>query len=298
MKQSEAFFLDLISKGENEMIEFKIRLLNQHDIAKVLTAFANTTGGYLFIGIGDKGEIIGLSDEEALVTLTRLNNICSSILPYPFEVDKISIKGRKIVYVEIEKAPLAVEYLSTGNGEFYIRKGPKNIKVKTETKLFSVGANEIKPKGEIIGFVAMSFRDEEEPSLIDFFRSMLRSAKRTKLPIKLKRIDLAEGDFEISQQIMIEIKNANFVLADFTLNPHNVYFEVGFARGVEKPIIQTAKKGTPLQFDVRNWKTLFYRNATELEELLIPRLKEIYKSMTNQFDMNNSKYNKTLSNNE
>jgi hypothetical protein len=150
--------------------------------------------------------------------------------------------------------------------------------------MFSVGANEIKPKGEIIGFVAMSFRDEEEPSLIDYYNAMLRAAIRTNLPIKLTRIDLAEGDFEISQQIMIEIENANFVLADFTLSPHNVYFEVGFARGVKRPIIQTAKKGTQLQFDVRNWKTLFYRNATELEETLMPKLKETYKSLTNNLE--------------
>lgn len=280
MKHSETYFLDIISQGENEKVEFKTRLLNQHDIAKVLTAFANTDGGHLIIGVADKGEVVGLSDEEALSTISRLTKICSSIFSFPFEVDSVVIQGRQIVYAQIDKAPKHLVPVSTGSGEFYIRKGDGNNKVTRETRMFSVGANEVNPKGEIIGFIAMSFRDEEEPSLIDYYNAMLRAAERTKLPIKLTRIDLTEGDYEISQQIMVEIEKAQFVLADFTLSPHNVYFEAGYARGVKKPIIQTAKKGTQLQFDVRNWKTLFYRNATELEETLVPKLKEIYKSLT------------------
>lgn len=279
MQLSEASLLDILTQGENEMVEFKTRLLNQNEIAKVLTAFANTNGGHLFIGVGDKSEITGLSEEEISATINRLTTICSSLFSFPFEVNSLSIQGRNIVHVLIEKAPKHLEPIATSNGEFYIRKGDENIRKTLETRMFSDGTSEIKPKGEIIGFVAMSFRDEEEPSLIDYYKAMLRAAERTKLPIKLTRIDLAEGDFEISQQIMVEIEKVNFVLADFTLNPHNVYFEVGFARGVKKQIIQTARKGTSLQFDVRNWKTLFYRNATELEETLIPKLKDIYKAL-------------------
>ena len=280
MKRSETHLLEIISQGENEEIEFKTRLLNQHDIAKVLTAFANTNGGYLFIGVSDEGEIVGLSADDTTLTVGRLTTICASLFAYSFELDHLSLQGRSIVYAKIGKAPAHLVPVATANGEIYIRKGEGNIKVSLKTKKFSAGTSEIKNKGQIIGFVAMSFRDEEEPSLIDYYNAMLRAAERTKLPIKLTRIDLAEGDFEISQQIMVEISNSNFVLADFTLNPHNVYFEVGFARGFKKEIIQTARKGTSLQFDVRNWKTLFYRNATELEEALIPRLKDLYKALT------------------
>lgn len=280
MKQDEQYYLDLISQGETDKIEFKTRLLNEHDIAKVLTAFANTNGGYLLVGIGDKGQILGMSDEEALATRYRLNKICSSIFTYPFDVDIAKAQGRNIVYAHIDKAPEHFQPITTGSGELFIRKGDGNIKVTLETRMFSEGANEIKKKGEIIGFIAMSFRNEEEPALIDYYNAMLRAADRSQLPIKLTRIDLQDGDYEISQQIMNEIEKSSFVIADFTLSPHNVYFETGFARGVKKRIIQTARKGTVLQFDVRNWTTLFYRNATELEENLIPKLKSVYKDLT------------------
>jgi nucleoside 2-deoxyribosyltransferase len=123
----------------------------------------------------------------------------------------------------------------------------------------------------------MSFRNEEEPSLVDYFSAMQRAVRETRLPIRICRIDLQEGDYEISQQIMDEIDTADVVLADFTLRPSNVYFELGYARGREKYVIQTArKKDTTLEFDVRNWRTIFYRNATELEASLIPALKTAY----------------------
>ena len=73
----------------------------------------------------------------------------------------------------------------------------------------------------------------------------------------------------ISAGRLDEIDKADLVIADFTLSARNVYFKPGFARGRGKHIIQTARQGTALEFDVRNWGTVFYRNATELEEALI-----------------------------
>jgi hypothetical protein len=131
------------------------------------------------------------------------------------------------------------------------------------------------PPEKVVVFVAMSFREEEEPALVDYYEAMKRAAKATDYPIELDRID-EPGDFEISQEIMDRIQAADIVIADFTLSPPNVYFEAGFARGCPKRIIQLARKETHLEFDVRNWHTLFYRNATELEAKLMPELVGAY----------------------
>lgn len=272
--------LAFISQGETNRIEFKTRLLNQHDIAKVLTAFANTDGGIVIFGIHENGSIIGLSEEEAIKTEKRLQNLCNSIFSYPFEVGKVIIDGRYIVFANIEKAPPHLLPLTTATGQYYIRRNNGTIRSSLEDRVFPSANEKPIPSGEIVGFVAMSFRDEEDPALIDYYRAMQRAVDKTKLPIKLSRIDLQEGDYEISQQIMSKIDKCSFLLADFTLSPHNVYFEIGYARGAKKKIIQTARKGVVLQFDVRNWNTLFYRNATELEEKLIPKLESVYKELT------------------
>jgi nucleoside 2-deoxyribosyltransferase len=108
-----------------------------------------------------------------------------------------------------------------------------------------------------------------EPGHVDYFEAMKRAAAASRHNIALVRIDLKEGDYEISSEIMAEINKADFVIADFTLSSSNVYFELGCARGVGKPIVQSCRKGTTLEFDVRSWRTVFYRNATDLEQKLI-----------------------------
>jgi len=125
-------------------------------------------------------------------------------------------------------------------------------------------------KKKFIIFVAMSFCTEEESSLVDYYKSMERAAGRCSTSnIILRRIDEMQGDYEITQALMKEIDNSDVVLADFTLSPQNVYYEVGYARGKGKTLIRIARKDTRLEFDVRNSRTLTYRNATELEELLV-----------------------------
>jgi nucleoside 2-deoxyribosyltransferase len=111
---------------------------------------------------------------------------------------------------------------------------------------------------------------------VGYYRGIKRAVEGVSLSIELRWIDFVDGDSEISQQIMDEIDQAEIVITDFTLSARNVYFELGYARGKQKRIIQTARKETTLEFAVRNWRTMFYRNATELEEKLVPELRAAY----------------------
>lgn len=118
-------------------------------------------------------------------------------------------------------------------------------------------------------FVAMSFRHEEEPALIDYWHAMQRAAARAGGEFDLRRIEELDGDYEIIERIFREIEVADLVIADLTMAPANVYLELGYARGKGKPIIQTCREDTPLEFDVRGRRTLTYRNAATLEEKLL-----------------------------
>jgi nucleoside 2-deoxyribosyltransferase len=118
----------------------------------------------------------------------------------------------------------------------------------------------------------MSFREEEEPALVDYWQAMLRAADKARREFSLIRLDQVEGDYEIVDQIYKEIDAAHMVIADLTLSPHNVYLEIGYARGRGKRVIQTCRDDTQLEFDVRGRRTLIYRNATILEEKLLGEL--------------------------
>ena len=55
----------LIAQGEHQQQDFKYEISDARKIARTLSAFANTDGGRLLIGVKDNGKIAGVrSDEE------------------------------------------------------------------------------------------------------------------------------------------------------------------------------------------------------------------------------------------
>lgn len=54
----------LIAQGEGLQLDFKFRVDDQKKIARTLSAFANSEGGKLLIGVKDNGKINGVNPEE------------------------------------------------------------------------------------------------------------------------------------------------------------------------------------------------------------------------------------------
>ena len=50
----------LIAEGEHQQQDFKFEISDARKIAKTLSAFANTDGGKLLIGVKDNGKIAGV----------------------------------------------------------------------------------------------------------------------------------------------------------------------------------------------------------------------------------------------
>jgi hypothetical protein len=275
----------LIAGGESSTVEFKLQVPPDHVLAADLSAFANSQRGTLILGVNDKGEIIGLTEPQAQEALTRLRRVASSVLPMPAEISDARLGGKIIVYADVSPAPDYLRPIVTATGQVYLRRGSTSRLVGTTDALTLEGQQSLQVSSErqCSVFIAMSFRQEQEPALVDYYSAIRRAVAATNLPLELTRIDLVEGYYEISQRIMDEIDRCDIVVADFTLTPTNVYFEPGYARGCKnKQIVQTARKDTVLEFDVRNWRTEFYRNATELEEKLIPVLRSAYARATQQ----------------
>tara|TARA_R110000850_G_scaffold152385_1_gene275586 strand:+ start:639 stop:1325 length:687 start_codon:yes stop_codon:yes gene_type:complete len=61
---SEEDLHNKISKGEHQQQDFKFRIDSSQKIAKTLSAFANTDGGSLLIGVKDNGKIAGIDPQE------------------------------------------------------------------------------------------------------------------------------------------------------------------------------------------------------------------------------------------
>jgi hypothetical protein len=94
----------------------------------------------------------------------------------------------------------------------------------------------------------------------------------------LKADDMV-GPGVIMEDIIREIQSARLIVADITPANPNVYFEVGYARALGKPIILLAQKGTRLPFDVAGFRVLFYEDSiggkARLDESLRKHVAEV-----------------------
>ncbi len=140
----EASILGLIEKGESETVEFKSTMrMNLHSRKpgkeieqawlKGVSAFLNTNGGTLLLGVTDAGEINGLEQdvfENADKCQLHFKNLIAKGLGV--DVSKfirfsvVPIGGKTVGVVQCVKASRPV-YLRDGNKEnFYIRNGPSS----------------------------------------------------------------------------------------------------------------------------------------------------------------------------
>lgn len=121
-------------------------------------------------------------------------------------------------------------------------------------------------------FVMMSIqRDDAEAE------DVLHSIKRAtgKFDIECTRVDEVHHSGKISDLILEYIKTSKYLICDISSERPNVYYELGYAHGIEREVILIAKQGSPLHFDIKDYNTIFYRNMTELESGVEARIKAI-----------------------
>lgn len=59
-----AYLQELLSHGEHQQQDFKFEISDARKIARSLSAFSNTEGGRLLVGVKDNGKIAGVRSEE------------------------------------------------------------------------------------------------------------------------------------------------------------------------------------------------------------------------------------------
>ncbi len=62
---------ELVGQGENEQTEFKRLVHSPSKIAKPITAFANTSGGVILIGVDDDKRIVGIHSEKETLEIVH-----------------------------------------------------------------------------------------------------------------------------------------------------------------------------------------------------------------------------------
>jgi hypothetical protein len=80
--------------------------------------------------------------------------------------------------------------------------------------------------------------------------------------IEAHRADETYGPGLIIADVVREISNSEFVIAEITPPNPNVYYEIGYAHAINKPTILLADSNLgKLPFDISGFRTLFYENS-------------------------------------
>ena len=122
------YLLGLISEGEHQQQDFKYRVSDAVKLAKSVSAFANTEGGRLLIGVRDDGHLSGVRSEEEIYMMHQAAyRYCRPEASIKF--DTYHVEGRTIVVTTVppsDRRPIcAID--ETGKSCAYIRIADENI---------------------------------------------------------------------------------------------------------------------------------------------------------------------------
>ena len=143
------YLLELISEGEHQQQDFKYRVDDARKLARSVSAFANTEGGRLLIGVRDDGHIAGVRTEgEIYVMHQAAYKYCQPEASIRF--DTYHADGKAVVIATVppsDKRPVCAPD-EDGNMRAYIRIKDENI--VASPVLYTLLKESQKPQGALL----------------------------------------------------------------------------------------------------------------------------------------------------
>lgn len=128
---TDSEILQLISKGETSIVEFKTKILQPQILSREVSAFANTKGGNVLVGVDERQGIVGCDREQ----LRRV-----------FEAAQQNIKGNidlALDFVEVDGKDVGVITVGESHGVVSLRDG---IFVRRGSEVIAMTPQEIQKR--------------------------------------------------------------------------------------------------------------------------------------------------------
>lgn len=152
MQSSDQKYLrTLIAGGENQELDFKFEISDARKIARTLSAFSNTDGGRLLIGVKDNGRISGVRSEEEYFMVESAASLYSKP-EVDFQSWRHLIDGKTVLEIYIPPAETRPVYARDEENRWkaYIRVADQNVLASVVQ--LQVWKEEKKSRGKLIEF--------------------------------------------------------------------------------------------------------------------------------------------------
>lgn len=208
VRDAEVYVKNLILSGENVKLDFKYEISDARKIARTFSAFANTSGGKLLIGVKDNGKISGVkSEEEAYMAESAAHIFCKPLVN--FQLHKWKVDGKTILEVNIPPSNQRPHFAKNETGKWvaFIRINDQNI--QANRVLVNVW------KGKSSKGICLSYGKEEEILMnylnlnktisLSKFTRIARINKYHAEQLLVKLILMKVIDFEVSERSCVYI---------------------------------------------------------------------------------------------
>ncbi|WP_026951559.1 AlbA family DNA-binding domain-containing protein [Algoriphagus mannitolivorans] len=121
-KYNEDFVKKLIRTKEGKHLDFKQKITSKEKIAKTLSAFSNTAGGLILIGVSDKKRIVGVDpEEEKYMVETANEEFCTPKATLSFYPIKWTQDSENLLENDEDIYLLLVEVASSTGSKVYCK---------------------------------------------------------------------------------------------------------------------------------------------------------------------------------
>lgn len=125
-----------ITRGEDSKNQFKADVRNLDSLAAEITAFANSDGGTIYIGVADDGSVPGLNKKDVVRINQLISNTASQHVRSPVTVNTANVlvaKNRIVIVLTVPKG-IDKPYFDK-NGVIWLKTGSDKRRVNSKEEL-------------------------------------------------------------------------------------------------------------------------------------------------------------------
>jgi hypothetical protein len=221
--------------------EFNVHPDTRNDILKIIQTFCDPTQW-----IGHRNEFLKI-----------LNNLNEGLVHINLQLNE----NGKIIFSKREKVPsLSIEKTEL----------PKESRQMIVSPIFK--ERDVK-QGENTCFVLMPFK----PSFDRLYKDKIQPTVWS-CGFKCSRADEIFSDKPILEDIWIHICKSKVIIADVTTKNPNVFYEIGIAHTIGKPVIILTQDKTDIPFDVAQYRYFLYSDDANGWNTLCSNIRSALKS--------------------